>query len=401
MREHHAQARVRPSPDTSNMQGHSEARSLRVEPRVRDAEPARERRAPARFPAIRTDGARVEELWQLFIDSGYFDLAGRSAAWFEARRASFVELGRRSASLPELMCQSVWTSERGVEATFSAMKPYRSMWLVHQLARRRGGARFEPVPGQMLRDLYACTVEPAMGDTGFRWLAAFIESTVPFVHRAHVGFVERTGRGLLRPLRMIDVACDALTGHATPGLDVGPATAGERALLAREISRTRPASYVEALDLGPEALDLEEAARPWRAAGLERERHVLVARRGTTPVAAAVLEVGPPGTNPFRLLDAARLFPLSTGGRTSYPALLDAARRWYAPRGRDSFVFLSEEEGDLEAARLRDEAPEAKPYLWLIPADLAPDFLRHTHEQTASRLPSANPQNDNTSKEPS
>lgn len=398
MREHHAQARVRPSPDTSNTEWHSEAQGLRREPLARDAE--RERRAPARFPAIRTDGARVEELWQLFIDSGYFDLAGRSAAWFEARRASFTELGRRSASLPELLCQAVWTSERGVEATFSAMKPYRSMWVVHQLAKRRGGARFEPVPGQMLRDLYACAVEHAMGDAGFRWLAAFIESTVPFIHRAHVGFIERTGQGLLRPLRMLDVACDETSGHDTPGLEVGPATASERALLAREISRTRPASYIDALDLGPEALDLEEAARPWRSAGLERERHLLVARRETTPMAAAVLEIGPPGTNPFRLLDSTRLFPLSPGGREAYPALLDAARRWFASRGRDSFTFLSEEDGDLEAARLHDEAPEAKPYLWVIPADLAPDFLQHIHEQTASRLPSANPQN-NTSKEPS
>jgi hypothetical protein len=361
-----------------------------VEPLTRlDAERGRERAARARFPATRTDGARVEEIWQLFIDSGYFDLAGRSAAWFEARRTSFIELGRRAASLPELLCQAVWTSERGVEATFSAMKPYRSLWLIHQLAKRQGGSRFERVPGQMLRDLYVRTVEHARTDSGFRWLAAYIESTVPFIHRAHVGFAERmagTGRVLLRPLRMIDVACDAPGGQDPRDVEVGPATAGERTLLAEEISRTRPASYVEALDLGPEALDLEEAARPWLTAGLERERHLLVARRGSAPLAAAVLEVGPSGTNPFRLLDSARLFPLSPRGREAFPALLDAARRWYARRDRESFVFLSEEDGDVEAACLRDEAPEAKPYLWVIPADLAPEFLEHIHEQTVRRL---------------
>ncbi|MBZ4418458.1 hypothetical protein [Myxococcus sp. RHSTA-1-4] len=353
----------------------------------------------ALLPATRTDGALVEEIWRLFIDSGYFELAGRSVAWFESRRASFIELGRRAPELSRLLCQAAWTSERGVEATFSVMKPYRSLWLTHQLAKRQGGSRFERVPGQMLRDLYTCMVAHAQGDPGFRWLAAYIESTVPFIHRAHVGFVERmagTGRVLLRPLRMLDVTCDAPSGQDARGLEVGPATAGERALLAEEISRTRPACYVEALDLGPEALDLEEAARPWRAAGLERERHVVVARRGRTPVAAAVLEVGPLGTNPFRLLDSARLFPLSAGGREAYPALLDAARRWYARRGRDGFVFLSEEDGDAEAARLRDEAPEAKPYLWVIPSDLAPGFLEHIHEQTVSRLPTAN-----TEKEPS
>ncbi|WP_164000650.1 hypothetical protein [Pyxidicoccus caerfyrddinensis] len=44
---------------------------------------------------MQADGSRAEDIWQLFVDSGYFNLAGRSAAWFEARRASSVELGRR------------------------------------------------------------------------------------------------------------------------------------------------------------------------------------------------------------------------------------------------------------------------------------------------------------------
>ncbi|QSQ23277.1 hypothetical protein JY651_50795 [Pyxidicoccus parkwayensis] len=377
-------------------------------------------------PATETDGARAEELWQLFVDSGYFNLAGRSAEWFESRRQSFIELGRRAGELPEVLCEAVWPSERGVEATLSTMKPYRSTWLLHQLAKRPGGSRYERVPGQMLRDLYTRTVEHALADPGIRWMGAYIESTVPFVHRAHRGFAERmagTGRVLLHPVRMIDVDCHgpdtwgpmssspataadqvqivevspATAEARVQPVEVSPATAGERARLTEQISRTRPASYVEALDLGPEALDFEDAARPWRAAGLERERHILVARRGTTPLAAAVLEVGPPGTNPFQLLDATRLFPLSPHGREAYPALLSEARRWYAQRGRDSFVFLAEEPGDVEAAGLHDEAPEAKPYLWLISADLIPDFLQHTHEQTVSRLPLTH----NTEKEPS
>lgn len=393
MRAHDAQARVRPLPETPHPAWTSEPA---VSPPCFQEAPT----APALRTTLETDGSRAEQIWKLFVDSGYFNLAGRSAAWFEARRASFVELGRRAGALPEVLCTTVWPSERGVEATLSTMKPYRSLWLVHQLAKRQGGSRFEPIPGQMLRDLYVRTVEHARSDSGFRWLAAYIEATVPFVHRAHAAFAERmagTGRVLLRPVRMIDVDCHAPGVQDALAPDVGPATSGERALLAEEISRTRPASYVEALDLGPEALDFEDAARPWLAAGLERERHILVSRQGETLLAAAVLEVGPPGTNPFQLLDVTRLFPLSPRGREAFPALLAAARRWYALRGRDGFLFMSEEAGDVAAAGLRDEAPGAKPYLWLIPADLAPEFLHHIHEQTVRRLPPAN----NTEKEPS
>jgi hypothetical protein len=159
LRAQDAQARVRPLPETTHHAWHSEPAVS--PPRLREV--PGEQALPATTQA---DGSRAEDLWQLFVDSGYFNLAGRSAAGFEARRASFIELGRRAGALPEVLCEVVWPSERGVEATLSAMKPYRSTWLVHQLAKRQGGSRFERVPGQMLRELYVRTVEHALNDAG-------------------------------------------------------------------------------------------------------------------------------------------------------------------------------------------------------------------------------------------
>ena len=366
---------------------------LRVEPLTgSDAERWRELVTRSLCSATRTDGSLVEPLWQLFIDSGYFNLASHSAAGFEDQRASFVELGRRAAHLPQLMCLAAWPSARGVEATLASMKPYRSLWLVHQLAKRPGTAPAPISKGEILRDLYVRTVEHAQGDSGFRWLGAYIEGTVPFIHRAHSGFARRmggTGRTLLLPLRMVDVSC-AEPGTALPvGMSLGPATPDERMLLARVLSRLRPASYLEALDLTAESLDLEAAAGAWRDAGLERERHILVARRQGRPLAAAVLEVGQRGTNPFRLLDAMRLFPLAPEAREAHPALLDAARGWYARRGRDAFVFMQEDglDSHVPAVPPQDAHSDARPYLWLIAAELVPEFLEHIHTQTAGRLP--------------
>ncbi|WP_375755718.1 hypothetical protein [Corallococcus exercitus] len=361
---------------------------------VEDAERWQALVARALHPTTRTDGALAEEHWRLFIDSGYFNLAGRSAEDFEAQRRSFVELGRQAGAMGTVLTEVVWPSERGVEATLSAMKPYRSVWMVHQLARRQDATRFERLRGQMLRDVYVRCVEHAQRDPGFRWLAAYIESTVPFTYRSHVGFADRmaaTGRTLLLPMRMIDVECAHAPASPVTGLELGPATEAERRLLVERIALTRPACYAEALDLRLETLDLRDAARAWQAVGLERERHLLVAREGAKPVAVAVLEAGPPGTNPFGLLDSVRLFALSPRAQQAYPALLDGARRWFAHRGRDGFTFLAEEAGDVEAAGLHDPAPDAKPFLWLIPADLASEFLEHIHEQTAPR-PHSHPQ---------
>jgi hypothetical protein len=362
---------------------------LRVTPRTpEDAERWRALVERALHPSTRADGALAESQWRLFIDSGYFNLAGRSAAWFESRLESFVSLAQRVVGLEPVLSQVVWPSERGAEATLSLMKPYRSVWMVHQLARRQDATRFEQLRGQMLRDVYVHCVERALEDPGFRWFASYIESTVPFTHRTHVGFAERmagTGRTLLLPMRMADVECAHESGASLPGLELGPATEDERRRLVESIALHRPACYAEALDLRWETLDLKDAARGWEAVGLERERFLLVAREGGSPLAVAVLESGPPGTNPFRLLDSVRVFPLSGRARLAYPALMDGARRWFAQRGRDGFTFLAEAEGDVEAAGLRDDAPDAKPYLWLIPADLAPEFLEHLHEQTAPR----------------
>jgi len=366
---------------------------LRVEPLTDlDMERWREFVTRSLRPVTRTDGSLVEPLWQLFIDSGYFNLAGHSAAWFEDQRASFVELGRRAAHLPRLMCLTTLPSARGVEATLATMKPYRSLWLVHQLAKRQGSTPAPLTTGGILRDLYVRTVEHAQGDPGFRWLGAYIEGTVPFVHRTHSGFARRmadTGRTLLLPMRMVNISCAEPGGAVPVGMTLGPATPGERTLLARQIARLRPASYVEALDLSEQALDLEAAAGAWREAGLERERHILVARREGRPLAAAVLEVGQRGANPFRLLDAMRLFSLAPEAEEARQALLDAARGWYASRGRDAFVFMQEDGigGHAPEAHPEHMHGGAQPYLWLISAELVPEFLEHLHTQTAGRLP--------------
>ena len=342
-------------------------------------------------PTTRGGEQYPEQLWELLVDSGYFNLAGRTSEHFEELRAHFLELSQRAARLPRLFCQTVWPSERGVEATLSSVRPYRHGWLVHQLAKRPGKPEAPQVPGQILRDIHVRTLEHAQADPDFRWLVAYAESTVPLMERVHLAFARAhaaKGEALVMPVRLMQVSCDEESGLPADGLQLGPARFEEKSLLAEHIALHRPACYVDALDFSRERLELREVRETWNAAGLERERHVLVARRDDVPLAAIVLELGHPGTNLFRLLDTARLFPLAPEGREAYVALLDEARRWYAQRGRSSFVLVREDEDDsyAAAARLRDE-PGAQPCLWLLSARLLPEFLEHVSEATVGRLP--------------
>lgn len=342
-------------------------------------------------PTTHTSENFLAPLWDLYDASGYFNLAGKSSEHFDELRRSFTDLGERAARLPHLFCQTVFASERGVEASLSSLKAYRHSWLVHQLARRPGKpASGQQVPGEILRDTYVRTLEHAQGDPDFKWAFSYAESTVPWVYRTHVRFAQRLQdsgqQGLVMPLRMMDVECGELSGQPVGDLDIGPASIGEKYLLAGEIARTRPACYVEALDFTRERLELWGVSRAWQGAELERERRIFVARRQGVPLAALVVELGHPGTNLFRLLDSARLFPLvPEGKRSAYVALLDEARRWFAARGRSSFVFLCEDDGAYaQAARLHDD-PATQPCLWIIPASQVPEFLEHVSEQSVGR----------------
>jgi hypothetical protein len=340
-------------------------------------------------PATRTSEELLAPLWDLYSASGYFNLAGKSTESFTQLREDFLDLGARMVALPHLFCQTVWPSARGVEASLSSLKPYQHAWMIHQLGRRPGKPENAPaVPGQILRDVYQRTLEHAQGDASFRWLFCYAEATVPWMQRTHLRFAERVrdpGGALCMNLRLMDVACAELSGEPAGGLEVGPATLGEKQQLVWELARTRPASYVEALDFTRDRLDLRDPARAWSDGGLQRERRILVARRDGEPLAALVLELGQPGTNLFRLLDSARLFPLAPGAQQAYVALLDEARRWFAQRGRSAFTYLCEDEGAYaERARLHDD-PTTRPFLWILPASLVPEFLEHIQEQSVGR----------------
>ncbi|MBM7118170.1 hypothetical protein [Archangium primigenium] len=347
-------------------------------------------------PSTRSGEDWLEPLWGLYEASGYFNLAGRSAPQFDALRRDFTELSGRTAKLPHLFCQTVWPSERGVEASLSALKPYLHTWMLHHLGRRPGKpAQAPPVPGQILRDIYQHTLEHTQIDPDLRWMISYAESTVPWVQRTHLAFAQRLGaegQALVMPLRLMDAECAEMSDEPRgEDVEIGPASIGEKLMLARELARTRPASYVEALDFSRERLELRGASRMWMQEGLTRERRVLVARREGVAVAALVLELGPPGTNLFRLMDAARLFPLGPEGPDTYVALLDEARRWFALRGRTAFVYLCEDAGGYaRRARLHDD-PAMRPFLWVIPASRIPEFLEHIQEQSVGRQQRSHP----------
>ncbi len=340
------------------------------------------------YPTTRTSEDLTEELWQLFDDSGYFKLAGKTTGEFVELKKGFVDVGKRAARAPRLICQAVWPSSRGVEASVSFCRAYQHSWMGHQLAKRPGRPPVEvPGPGKIMRDIYLRAFEHPQADPDFDWMIGYVESTVPWMDKAHLEFARHyssSGHALVLPTRMMCAMCSEPSAQVDADLDIGPATGDELGFLCEVLRETRPACYVEALDFHEERIGMEEIGQQWQRAGLERRRSVQIARLGGVPIAAAVMETGEIGTNMFRLLDSVRVFAMAEGGSRGYVGLLDAARRWYAERGRSSFLFLREDDdwSYAEAARLHDIS---EPCFWVISSTIMPDFLEHVCELTGRR----------------
>nr|AYM54104.1 hypothetical protein [Chondromyces catenulatus] len=326
-----------------------------------------------------------ESVWGLYQQSGYFNLSGKSPEHFEPLKKSFIEFGTRAAAAPRIVCQAVWPSERGIEASLSAAKVYAGSWLVHQLAKRPGKAPGVAHTRQILRDIYLRAFEYPQLDPAFAWALAFIDGDVSW-SMAHVDFARPyidQGLSAVHPFRLQE-GQSADWGDPPPDqrFDIGPAAPFETAWLLDELARSHTRAYLESLDLVPERADLAETGRLWREARMARERMFFTARHAGVPIAAAIVEIGETGTNLFRLLDCVRLYVLRPGGEGAFVGLINEARMYYRSKGKASFAYIQthQDPDHVERSKLSDLGPGN---YWAISAQILPEFLEHVYELTA------------------
>lgn len=327
----------------------------------------------------------AEQLWDLYTDSGYFNLSGKDPKEFESLSKSFRFVMEKTKLNPWLSFHCVWPSPGRIEASLSAMKVYGGTWMLHQLAKRKivqGSSR------RILRDTYLRAFEHVHADAKANWILCYHEAHIRWTHKAHVSFAkqfESTGLTIARPFRLMEAECRTRPDATEPSsFTVNRASPEEQAMLLEVLERTFPRVYREGADLVPERLDLAEAKKNWSALGLERDREVWVARRRGFPVAAAILEVGETGTNLFRLLDSLRLIALQPDGASGFLALIEKAKSWFLARGKESFVYI-QEEGDSEHVQQANFRDLGAGVAWGLHIDLVPDFLEQICELLSDR----------------
>lgn len=336
-------------------------------------------------PRIRVGGECLPEVWTLYEGAGYFALSGKKPADFFDIRASFLDATRRALQIPDVALQAVWPEAGTPVATLSAVRMYESAWLGFHMAKPSGPAP-DGTPGRrVLRDIHLSIYERIQRDPGARWIIGHTQVRPVWSRLCHHDLTARfvgAGDAAIWRFRAVEVR-RAPPLPPPPGVTVGAATVEERSRVLQILGRRHPEPFVEALDLVPRRFDISGVRRRWWSAGLQRDRGMLVARRGGAVGAALILELSDEGLHVFRLLDHALPVALEPDGARLFPALMAAADQWYRSRGREAWACFFDHTTPVAPAPGLIDLGEAD--MCVLSTDRLPEFLEHLVAITAPR----------------
>jgi hypothetical protein len=156
------------------------------------------------------------------------------------------------------------------------------------------------------------------------------------------------------------------------------------------LARTHHPIERAALGLDRPERDLLPLIERWGAAGLDRRREILVARRDGEMVAFAILEAAEAGLHLFCLTDCIRMFHVGDVDGDAELALLGVARTWYATQGHHRFVVYAD---PLVPATWAEHARDlGLAYITILVAEHLPELLEHVTELTANQRRSPLPE---------
>jgi hypothetical protein len=340
---------------------------------------------------------RARDVWSVFERSGYLLLSGKTPRDFDVLRAPFLRVARALEGAPEVGTIAHWPAAGPIQATVSHLKMYQSSWLLCQVSKAKSNSA-SAAGRRGLWEMYLRIYECAHSDKDTRWLLVYVQDSAPrWSRELHVELPKRylaAGDACLLPFRALEIAVDAPlreSGSEAAGLRVVTPDLTSARGAVRDLSRVRPAQYLDALDLTEARLQLDEVRQRWERAGLERERTLLVAYEGDVRCAMAVVETAELGAHLYGLLDCLRMYPLRPGGERAFGSLLREAQAWFSARKRTSFVYLEEFPCDLPIAEA-DIRNLGGASLSILAVERMPELLQRVSDLVSERPRAITPQ---------
>ncbi|MFT3774547.1 MAG: PilZ domain-containing protein [Minicystis sp.] len=347
-------------------------------------------------PTTRAGRGYYDAIWELYQQAGYFNLSGKDPAGFAKLRECFFRNAPRLDATPELGCVVVWPVEDQALATISMLKIYKGSWFVYQLAKLRGDAPDGTSSRQVLRDVHLRAYEHAQLDPDLAWVIAYPQVLDPPIwsHSVHYELPRRfttAGLACVVRFRALEVSCSAPPANyeePTPQFEIDRATPAELDTFFRWLREARPRPYVEAYDLTPDRIGLDQNKEFWGRVDMARDREIRVARHEGRMAAIAVLEDAEEGLHLFRLLDTIRPFPMTWDPALAAPAvdaLVESAKAWYRSKGKAAFCAFVEDDTWVTPAMKATMEDMGQADTTILSAQLLPELLEHLIQVTAPR----------------
>jgi hypothetical protein len=296
----------------------------------------------ARFPQLARRGqVPPGEVADLFERSGYLALKPDCRPGDEWLAAPWPDSLSREAMYR--------AADGTVLGHIGVTRAYRNAWLGHEIATRRD----HPEALDCRRALYHhFATWPRLAGGEDCLLVGYYNPQRPWHRRLFEAFAAlcdpETECRLLPLDRFLvlpaEVAADEkLAAPEVAGLEVSPVRPGERSRVAALIAASWPSLAVRAFDLGAAAMEATCLHPEYAAAGIGRDRRVLVVRWQGVVVGAALCETVDGPLSLFNVLNCAQLFFLPGVGVAGAPAraLTRAVLAFYRQRGVPSPMLVA------------------------------------------------------------
>ncbi len=316
--------------------------------------------------------ASADEVYTLFERAGYLE-TGPSA--LSVSRESYLAAFDKRRRAPELAVQHSWPDADGLVYSLSGVRLYSRAWFGFHLAKRPGDCH-----GASKRELLRSAItehhEALLQRPSADFVCTYIRDDARWSKLAFHEFASRYVPAKLAAQHAIVPWSFATTEPVPVSVDatVRRATSDERDQVAAWFARHHSQVFCAALDLGAEALAMDEIVNSWRSHGMDRAREVWSARRGDQQ-AYAISERVEPGVHFFEVLNSVRLL----GDPELWPALLEYARTHFFAPPLARFVALVEPTARHDFAE-RGGTSLGKAVLNIYSREVIADLLEHVWE---------------------
>lgn len=316
----------------------------------------------------------MDDLWKFFFESGF--IYPEKYALIQAEKKKFKDTYvKLYVNAPYIARHFIYQDKGTIQGHMSTIHFHKNAWLIHQHSASRTGGRAGIVVldqiGRYVND-FCC-----LDATQMNFVMCYFRYDNRFPHRVFGGFVRSLNNPKGASLDSFSYFHFARTSEFS-GLSetdiVLVETQPEDLLALKSLYEFQSGGLmISALDLEPDAMNIDNLSKEYKELGLKRERYLFTLKRNGLVQAVIMINISDLGLNLSNLTNCITVFVLDSDNLTK-DMLYSALSMLFQYYDLDKIPVLLYPIGYAEKQSL----PYEKMYtLWILSMQALDDYLRH------------------------